>query len=256
MIGLSDLTDYYNTRSGWGKPPDDANLQRIHGTLALVPTDVRTVLDAGCGDGKVSNQLVVKGRRVVGVDISEVALRGFRGSRVRGSIDHLPFASHSYDLVLCAETLEHLPVGMFESSLDEIERVAGRYVIITTPNEEYLPAGFAKCENCGYAYHMNLHFRAFDQESHSALFEQFKVVRTEGILSWKHSRLLVFLRQKLFGFYRFKRRLICPRCGHRGVREPGQGLIWRILLKVVGKLEHKLPARSKARWIASLYQRA
>jgi hypothetical protein len=159
-------------------------------------------------------------------------------------------------MVLCAETLEHLPVGVYERSLGEIERVAHHYILVTTPNEEYLPAGFARCDSCRHTYHMNLHFRTFDQEAHSALFRQFELVRSEGILSWKHNPLVVLLRHRLFGLYKFKESLICPYCGYQGAQQPRQGLMWKAIFRVVRGLERRLPARSKARWIASLYQRA
>ena len=100
---------------------------------------------------------------------------------------------------------------------------------------------------------MNLHFRSFDRESHSALFRQFELVRSEGILSWKHSPLLVFLRQRLFGFY--KEHLICPHCGHQGPQEPKEGLMREIIFKIIRRLEQAVPARSKSRWMASLHER-
>jgi 2-polyprenyl-3-methyl-5-hydroxy-6-metoxy-1,4-benzoquinol methylase len=79
MSDHSILTTYYNTRSSWGERPDDANLRRIERTLGLIPTGVRSILDVGCGDGRVSNRLVANGREVVGLDISEVALGGSAG---------------------------------------------------------------------------------------------------------------------------------------------------------------------------------
>jgi SAM-dependent methyltransferase len=144
----SDLTHYYDTRTGWGKQPNSANRFRIKKTLGLVPADVTTVLDIGCGDGIVSNALVERGIRTVGIDISKIALQHFRGTGIIGSINALPFPNSYFDLVLCAEVLEHLPPEIYRNALNETERITKRYILITTPNEEYLPASYVKCQKC------------------------------------------------------------------------------------------------------------
>lgn len=148
---------YYDTLSRWGKTLDEPNRQRVEQIVAQVPANVSVVLDLGCGDGTVSNPLIAKGLDVIGVDISIIALQYFKGKGLIGNIEQLPFPAHSFDLIICSEVLEHLPTDTLERAVKEIERVALRYVIITTPNEEYLPAGFVKCKQCGCIYHMNLH---------------------------------------------------------------------------------------------------
>jgi 2-polyprenyl-6-hydroxyphenyl methylase / 3-demethylubiquinone-9 3-methyltransferase len=86
----------------------------------------RLVLDAGCGGGLVARELAAAGAEVVGVDRSlgslGVARRavgrrgpgpeaapvgGFRPAQ--GRLERLPFASGSFDAVVAADVLEHLP---------------------------------------------------------------------------------------------------------------------------------------------------
>jgi 2-polyprenyl-6-hydroxyphenyl methylase / 3-demethylubiquinone-9 3-methyltransferase len=75
----------------------------------------RLVLDAGCGGGLVARELVAAGADVVGVDRSMgslgVARRAagppFRPAQAR--LERLPFASGSFDAVVAADVLEHLP---------------------------------------------------------------------------------------------------------------------------------------------------
>ena len=78
----------------------------------------RRVLDAGCGGGLVARELAVAGAEVVGVDRSlgslEVARRAVDRSigsfrPVRGRLERLPFADGSFDAVVAADVLEHLP---------------------------------------------------------------------------------------------------------------------------------------------------
>ena len=75
----------------------------------------RRVLDAGCGGGLVARELAAAGAEVVGVDRSlgslGVARRAVRGHfrPAQGRLERLPFAAGSFDAVVAADVLEHLP---------------------------------------------------------------------------------------------------------------------------------------------------
>ena len=121
-----------------GPPP--AHLRRF--VAALPP--VGDALDLGCGDGRLTAEL--RAKRVTGADVSEVALerarRRLRGARlVRIDADEpLPFADGSFDLVLCAETVEH--VRDVQLVLSEVRRVLrpGGELALTTPAYSRLTA--------------------------------------------------------------------------------------------------------------------
>ncbi len=102
--------------------------------LQLRPGD--RVLDLGCGEGRHAITAYLEGQvHVVGLDLSANDL-GTAGERfgefavdddnrsvnfVRGSGLQLPFDDATFDKVICAEVLEHIPD--YEAVLDEIRRV-------------------------------------------------------------------------------------------------------------------------------------
>jgi ubiquinone/menaquinone biosynthesis C-methylase UbiE len=98
-----------------------------------------TVLEVGCGEGRLAQHLVTtapRPERFVACDLElgkvESGLDPLIEFRA-ASIYELPFADASFDLVLCCEVLEHLDTP--ERGLAEIARVARRGAIVSTPRE-------------------------------------------------------------------------------------------------------------------------
>lgn len=53
---------------------------------------------------------------------------------VVGDVRILPFKSHSFDIILAFEVLEHLPFANAVSSLKEIKRVTKNYIVLSLPH--------------------------------------------------------------------------------------------------------------------------
>jgi SAM-dependent methyltransferase len=93
------------------------------------------ILDAGCGSGRVLDELAQFGD-VTGVDLSRsaVAAAWARGHSVaRARVEELPFADRSFDLVTCLDVIEHTPDDL--RALRELARVTrpGGYLLLTAP---------------------------------------------------------------------------------------------------------------------------
>jgi len=97
---------------------------------ALADLRGRLVLDAGCGGGLVARTLVEAGAVVVGVDRSLGSLGVARRATVRGAgsfhpvcgqLERLPFEDGSFDAVVAADVLEHVPD--LPAAVGEIARV-------------------------------------------------------------------------------------------------------------------------------------
>lgn len=250
----SKIVKHYDISPSWGKELNQANQERVEATLRLVPTGISNILDLGCGDGAIANPLFDKGIHVTGLDISLSALKHLKGNGIRASSECLPFRDKLFDLVICAEILEHLPQGIYEKTLGEIERITNTYIIVTTPNREYLPSGHAKCSYCHYIFHTNLHFRSFDISSHQGLFHQFSLIKTVEINQWTQNPFITQINQRLLGIYAYKKGVHCPYCSHM-IQQFDQGILKIALSKAAKKMREIFPRNTKARWIASLYQR-
>ncbi len=91
------------------------------------------LLEIGIGNGIVAHALAKLGMTVDTLDI-DPALH----PTMVGSVTKIPAPDASYDVVLCAELLEHLPWEEFKTALAEITRVSKKHVIITVPHAGYV----------------------------------------------------------------------------------------------------------------------
>lgn len=108
------------------------------------------VLDMGCGGGRHAFSVYRRGADVVALDMSEKDLRevevmframelegevpaGATATAVRGNAYALPFADASFDRVIAAEVLEHLPDDV--DAMTELARVLrpGGLIAVTVP---------------------------------------------------------------------------------------------------------------------------
>jgi len=163
----------------------------------LIPSDVGTILDAGCGNGIIANALA-KEYQVTGIDVSEAALEGVQCSKQLASVTAIPFPDASFDLVICSQVLEHLDDEALEQACQELKRVSRRYLLISVPHEEPLLQKQYKCADCGHTAHIHGHLQYFTLNRLHALFTpEFFVFKQRvfgmrnsslppQLLSWKH----------------------------------------------------------------------
>jgi len=111
---------YYEQEVIWNRPLKDTETERIEMTINSIPSGVSSILDVGCGDGRITNRLASSYPQVVGVDISKEALKHVQTKVIRASVEHLPFKNRSFDLVMATELIEHLPKPIYQKTLGEI----------------------------------------------------------------------------------------------------------------------------------------
>lgn len=160
-MSSENTKSYFEQSQIWQSTMLPYQKQVLADIIAVLPPDVKSILDVGCGNGLITNALP-KEIDVVGFDRSEAALRYVQRQKVVGDIKSLPFEDESFDLVMANDIIEHLTLEEREQGLKELARVASKYIIITVPFLEDLNQGMTKCDSCGSYYHTNHHLASFD----------------------------------------------------------------------------------------------
>jgi SAM-dependent methyltransferase len=212
---------YYENSAFWenGMLEDPLNMERIEITSKLIPQDVKSLADIGCGNGVFLNFIAQKFPEMdlIGVDRSEFALNLVKTKKLNGDIGNIPLEDHQYDCVSCLEVIEHLPIGVYENALNELCRISKKYIIISVPFEEKIEDSYTKCPCCLTIFNWELHLRRFEKNDIIRLLEKnkFKCI--------SHSTLGLnerFVGHELFKKIFYPKQMqkwnspICPVCGY------------------------------------------
>lgn len=217
--GLDLYARQFEAVRTWGRTRDSVSpgeRARVDTLVASVPPSTKTILDAGCADGLVTNELHDAGYDVTGVDIVPELLRHVRARALVASVDDLPFDDLSFDCVVTSDVLEHLPAGMFERSLAEIRRVARSSIVVDCPHREDLVQMQARCRRCATIFHASHHVRSVDERAIASWFPGFSVraATMTGETLRARSTRLQRLAQLLGGTWYRGGGIICPMCGY------------------------------------------
>jgi len=105
--------------------------------LRLIGTNKR-VLDIGCGDGALATACGQRDNRLVGTDVSTVAIRLANTKKgtsqaefLVGDARQLAFPSNTFDIVMSLDLIEHIPEKDIQNHIEEVRRVL-------KPNGDYL----------------------------------------------------------------------------------------------------------------------
>jgi len=246
---------YYEQSDFWGGTLTDVQQQRISITLSFIPNNVKTILDLGCGDGRITNELIDQ-YDVIGIDMSKEALKYVKAKKTLASVNQVPFKDHSFDLVLSSEVIEHLPDKILNKAIEEIQRLSSKYILISVPFGENLYENSTKCNKCRKLFHMNLHFQSYSKKRLASLFPDFKLINSAVFGPWVEysSNILLFFVRQLGGKWPTSNTALCPRCGSRNVESKRGNLIVWTIERINWRIARVYPFKKKS-WIIALYER-
>lgn len=245
---------YFDEENVWaGDYPED-HKKRIDALLSMIPVGVECILDLGCGSGALADPASGLGFDVVACDLSTTALAKVCTKKCRGSVHEMMFADRSFDLVVVAEVLEHIPDAIYAQALKEVARITKRYILLSVPYEEVLAGGSVKCPSCGFVFHAYGHLRSYHENDLERLFPGMELVgkRFLGVRK-RYNNLELYLRHRVGKYYSQESRALCPACGTRNRTSrfpPVSALLAEVMCRV-----HTLIRRPPS-WFLGLYQTA
>ena len=116
---------------------------RLNQIVQIVPNkNMFKILDAGCGEGHLIKKLNDKHNKneYYGIDILDIPLNKAKkrcpyAKLKKMDLRETSFNDEFFDIIICSETLEHVPE--VEIAIKELKRILKKdgYLIITFPNE-------------------------------------------------------------------------------------------------------------------------
>ncbi len=238
----------------------ESNKERIKEVYGMIPGDVKSLADIGCGNGMFLNYLrsYSEIKDLIGIDISEVALKGVKTDKKVGSILNIPLGNKGYDIVTALEVLEHLNEKDFEKGKEELCRVSNEYLIVSTPFEEDLELEFVKCLKCKTRYNVSHHKRSFNEVDFRNLFNEhgFKCIDIKYISKRNEYLMLsnvIKWYRKLRGI-RKSDRTVCPVCGFKKSNPKTKKGVRKKEQFYMSVFKNIWPKRYKYKWIVGIYK--
>jgi ubiquinone/menaquinone biosynthesis C-methylase UbiE len=267
--------EYYEISEFWNKnflhDPDEQI--RISEITSSIPVDVKTILETGCGNGAVINNISNKKKfkRIVGVDISTNALSHVKTEKYEGNVNNLNFEDESFDLVIASEVIEHLTYNDFTPGIKEIQRVSNKYILISVPNDENLLVNSRMCSKCYCWFNPNYHMGSFSNSSLSNLFDDFEMVWVREVGPIIKMKEYSNLAAAWFHYLKKPnaKNGICPQCGFNYTNFKKEYDIVNQKVKQSGLIKKKMRGClnilirlfftkkiNKQRWLLALYRKS
>lgn len=219
-----------------------------------------TAIDIGARDGHFTRLLSEHFFTTTALDLEKPTIDGENITSVQGNVTNLDFESNSFDFVLCAEVLEHIPPNLLQSACLELIRISSAYVLIGVPFNQDLRFGRTTCSSCGKKNPPWGHVNSFTEDKLIALFQQMEIIETSHVGITKHSTnflstYLMDLAGNPYGTY--SQDELCVHCG-AAISDPSiRTLLQKGYTKAASKLVdlQLLFTTSQPNWIHILFKK-
>lgn len=141
----------------------------------MIPSDVISIIDIGCGNGIICNELGKK-YNVTATDRSWKGLQSVQVKKFQALCNHVSLKSATFDMVFCSEVLEHLESNEFLETIGDIKRLSRKYIFITVPYSENIRKNLVECPRCKKQFNRSSHLRSFTKSSLIKYFSEYQLI--------------------------------------------------------------------------------
>lgn len=252
---MEHIQDYFDNDTHWDSEKylnDENENLRISKTRELIPSDVKNIIDVGCGNGFFLKTLeALKLYSLFGIEPSKSAINHNLSSLKidQGKIENINFQDNFFDLVTCLEVIEHLQYNTYERGLLELERISNKYIMISVPFQEN--RNHVVCPYCDCYFNGTTHLKSFDENKLFNLFQNSTLINLQKVGKTKEFKFQ-FLRKFFKRNHLFFRNIhVCPQCNY-STRE--NSLITHNQKKGINPLFNFLYSE-KPIWYIALYEK-
>jgi hypothetical protein len=209
-------------------------LERVHKLIDAIPKEGGSVLDAGARDGYLSTLLANHFEIVTALDQKKPEIRHAKIVAVQGDITSLEYPDDSFDCVMCAEVLEHIPQPLLKRACGELQRVTRRHLLIGVPYKQDIRVSRTTCYTCGKKNPPWGHVNIFDERRLKSSFpglhaEKISHVGRTTAVTNAVSTFLMDLAGNPYGTY--SQEESCVHCGARLREPPPRNLFKKVCTK-------------------------
>lgn len=149
------------------------------------------LLDAGCGSGKYSIPLQMRGFNVVAMDVSIKALRMLQETKEARRLDinimaanvfQLPFKDHSFNMIWCYGVIQHLLTKEREKTVEEFHRVLNKngFLFLEVFGKEDMRYGGIEVEPDTFSRKNGIIYHYFNRSELEELLKDFSIDISES----------------------------------------------------------------------------
>lgn len=234
--------------------------ERIESLMSMLPSDRRSVLDIGARDGFITAKIAQRGHGVTALDLTRPNITAPGIRCVQGNAACLPFKDGTFDLVFCAEVLEHIPSPALEAAGREMVRVSRSQLLVGVPYCQDIRLDRPRCRACGHINPPWGHVNSFNQDRLLRLFPGTSVERRSfvGTADPGTNALSAWLMDRAGNPYgTYAQGEPCVRCGAALIAPPSRTPAQRALtrLAVWSRALHVPFMQRHANWIHVLLRK-
>jgi hypothetical protein len=163
-----DLTKYRKSA------PEQKRTEDLMRIISDISPQGDNALDIGARDGHYSVLMKKFFKAVTALDLVKPSILHNNINYVQGDLTSLGFIDNSFDLVFCAEVLEHIPSHLLEKACFELSRISKKFLLIGVPYKQDLRIRRTTCKFCKKTNPPWGHVNSFNKNRLTGLFPLFK----------------------------------------------------------------------------------